>query len=277
MATPAPAEHMSAQQSAALADFARTCKAATRSVSLYPATHPAIQGALSRVVNAAQRLTVEGEVTITVLPDALTIDGKSPVKADPAIAEFADLLHDRLVGEIRIERDADANDWRTLLLLLSLTTEELMAEGGIAKAWTAAGAAHFEIREIDYAEVLRERAGADGAAWNKIIAFCLQGDISAAIDERTLEAVIGALESPEKFAELLQAVQAQSDGAASMGARAAALLGLIKQALDALKERNQLDQDGAMQTIADAAAHMSPEMMLSFLQQAREPSETGEP
>ena len=52
MPTPAHTEHMSAQQSAALADFARTCKAAARSVSLYPATHPAIQGALGRVVNA---------------------------------------------------------------------------------------------------------------------------------------------------------------------------------------------------------------------------------
>src|SRR5690349_8263734 len=119
MTTPVPTQPMSAPQSAALADFARTCKAAARSVSLYPATHPAIQGALGRVVNAAQRLTGEGEVTIAVLPDALTIDGKAPTKPDPAIAEFADLLHDRLVGELRIERDANANDWRTLLLLLS--------------------------------------------------------------------------------------------------------------------------------------------------------------
>ena len=46
---------------------------------------------------------------------------------NPSIGEFADLLHDRLVGELRIERDADATDWRTLLLLLSRTTEELMA------------------------------------------------------------------------------------------------------------------------------------------------------
>ena len=51
-----------------------------------------------------------------------------------------------------------------------------MADGGIAKAWAASGQSHFEIREIDYAEVLRERAGADGAAWNRIIEFCLQGE-----------------------------------------------------------------------------------------------------
>src|SRR5436309_4404831 len=221
MVSPTPIESMSAAQSAALADFARTCKAAARSVSLYPATHPAIQGALGRVVSASRRLTDEGDVTITVLPDALVIDGRSPAKTDASIGEFADLLHDRLVGELRIERDADATDWRTLLLLLSRTTEELMTDGGITKAWAASGRSHFEIREIDYAEVLRERAGGDGAAWNRIIEFCLQGNTSGAIDERTLEAVIGALDNPERFNELLQAVQSASGGGASIGARAA--------------------------------------------------------
>src|SRR5437016_5008770 len=186
MATPAPTEPMSAPQSAALADFARTCKAAARSVSLYPATHPAIQASFGRVVNASNRLTQEGDVTITVLPDALVIDGRSPARPDPSIGEFADLLHDRLVGELRIEHDADATDWRTLLLLLSRTTEELMADGGIAKAWTASGRSHFEIREIDYAEVLRERAGATGAAWNRIIEFCLAGDSRAVVDDSAI-------------------------------------------------------------------------------------------
>ena len=42
---------MSIDQSAVLAEFARTCKAAVRSVSLYPATHPAIQSSLARVVS----------------------------------------------------------------------------------------------------------------------------------------------------------------------------------------------------------------------------------
>jgi len=268
---------MSAEQSAALIDFARTCKAAARSVSLYPETHPAIQGALGRVVNASRRLTREGDVTITVLPDALVIDGRSPIKPDAAIGELADLLHDRLVGELLIGRDADATDWRTLLLILSRTTEELLAEGGIAKAWAASGRSHFDIREIDYAEVLRERAGADGAAWNRIIEFCLQGNANSGIDERTLEAVIGALDNPDRFNELLQAVQSSSGSGASIGARAAALLGLIRKAIEVLEARGRLDQAAIVQTVADSAAHMTPEMMLSFLQQARETTETGEP
>src|SRR4030095_1910762 len=153
-------------------------KPAARSVSLYPATHPAIQGALSRVVSASRRLTQAGNVTIAVLPDALVINGRGPVRPDPSIAELADLLHDRLIGELRIESDADAIDWRTFLLLLSRTAEELMADGGIAKLWAASGQSHFDIREIDYAEVLRERGGGNAAAWDRIVEFCLQGDTS---------------------------------------------------------------------------------------------------
>src|SRR5258705_7975346 len=276
MTTPVPTEPMSVKQSSALADFARTCKAAARSVSLYPATHPAIQGALARVVNASRRITAAGHVTITVLPDLLVIDGRAPVKPDAAIGEFAGLLHDRLVGTLRIDHEADATGWRTLLLLLSRTSEELMGDGGIAKALTATGQAHFEIREIDYAEVLRERSGEEGAAWERIIEFCLQGDIDGSIDERALEAVIAAFDSVERFSELIERVQSASGAAASVGARAAALLGLIHKALEVLKERQE-DASPVMQTISDSAAHMTPDMMLAVLQQARQQTETGEP
>jgi len=276
MTTPVPTEPMSVEQSAALADFARTCKAAARSVSLYPATHPAIQGALARVVNASRRITAAGDVTITVMPDLLVIDGRAPAKPDAAIGEFAGLLHDRLVGTLRVDHEANATDWRTLLLLLSRTSEELMGDGGIAKAWAATGQPHFEIREIDYAEVLRERTGVDGAAWDRIIEFCLQGDGGGSIDERALEAVIGALDSVERFGELIERIQSASGAGASVGARAAALLGLISKALEALKQRQQGDQDAVLQTIADSAGHMTPDMMLSILHQARQQTETDE-
>jgi HEAT repeat protein len=122
---------------------------------------------------------------------------------------------------------------------------------------------------------LRERSGEDGAAWDRIIEFCLQGDIDGSIDERALEAVIAALDSVERFGELIERIQSAS-GAASVGARAAALLGLIHKALEVLKERQQ-EASPVLQTIADSAAHMTPDMMLAVLQQARQQTETGEP
>src|SRR4030095_627252 len=109
---------MSAEQSGLLAEFARACKAAARAVSLYPGAHPAIGGSLSRLVSAAGRLTSDGRGLCAVHPDLVASEGKAPVRPDPAIGELAALLHERLIGELTIQRDADADDWRALLLLL---------------------------------------------------------------------------------------------------------------------------------------------------------------
>src|SRR5829696_8025117 len=109
MSTAPATEPMSVEQSAVLSDFARACKAAARSVSLYPGTHPAIRSALSRVLSATGRLTAAGDVTLTVHPDLLVIEGKAPARPDPAIAELAFLLHERLVGELHIERTVQAD------------------------------------------------------------------------------------------------------------------------------------------------------------------------
>jgi hypothetical protein len=275
MATPAPTEPMSAEQSAALAEFARSCKTAARSVSLYPASHPAIQGALGRVAGSARRLTDQGDVTIAVLPDILVIEGRVPAKPDSAIGEFAELLHSRLVGELTVERSAEGPDWHALLLLLARSPEDLLAAGGIAKAWVATGHSHFGIREIDYAEVLRERKGDKGAEWERIIEFCLQGN-DATVEERVLDAIIAALDA-DRFGELVKAVQsAETGGSASIGARAAALLNLLRKAIERLRDQGRLDEAAVLQSVADSAAQMTPDMMLSFLQEARAETQRGD-
>jgi hypothetical protein len=262
-------EPMSVEQSAVLADFARACKAAARSVSLYPGTHPAIRAALSRVSSATGRLTAAGDVTLTVHPDVLMIDGRAPTRPDAAIGELAALLHDRLVGELRIERQVDADDWLALLLLLARAPEDLMAEGGLGKAWAASGRGHFEIREIDYAEVLRERAGGGDAEWDRIIAFCLQGE-SATLDERALASLVDAVSDPVRFGELLDRLQnAPAASGASMGARAAALLQLLRTAVDAAKARGAAAADTVLQTIADSSGRLTPEMLLAVLAQRK--------
>ena len=128
---------------------------------------------------------------MTVYPDTLIIDGQAPARPDQAIIELAGLMHDRLIGTLRVERDADALDWHALLLLLAQSAEEVIAEGGIGKAWEAAGRQHFEIHEIDYAEVLREREGAR-TEWDQIIAFCLRGDAER-LDEDALMSLLDTL------------------------------------------------------------------------------------
>src|SRR5688500_13959860 len=238
MTTAPITEPMSAEQSTQLAEFARACKAAARAVSLYPGTHPAIRASLARVSAAAARLTASGDIALTVHPDALRIDGRTPARPDQAIGELAALMHDRLIGELRVERTADTESWLALLLLLARTPEELGADGGIGKAWTATGRGGFEIREIDYAEVLRERAGGDAAQWDRIIAWCLQGE-AATLDERALASLLHAVSDPVRFGELLDRLQeAPASRGASIGARAAALIQLLRTAVGAARERD---------------------------------------
>ena len=262
---------MPVEQAAVLAEFARTCKAAARSVSLYPPTHPAIRGSLARVSSAAERLTVTGHVTLTVHPDQLVIDGRAAARPDQAIAEFAALLHERLVGELTIERAADADDWLALLLVLSRAPDDLIADGGIGKAWTASGRSHFAIREIDYAEVLRERAGGDTAEWDRIIAFCLQGD-AAAMDEQALVSLLDAVSDPERFGELIDRLEnGPASKGASIGARAAALLQLLRTAVSAAEQKGPEVTERALDAIAASSAKLTPEMMLAVLAQRRSP------
>jgi hypothetical protein len=269
MSTAPATEPMPAEQSAALADFARACKAAARSVSLYPGTHPAIRAALSRVAGASGRLTASGDVTLTVHPEMLVIDGRAPVRPDQAIPELASLLHERLIGELRIERGVDVDDWLALLLLLVRPPEDLIASGGIGQAWTATGRGHFDIREIDYAEVLRERAGGGAAEWDRIIAFCLRGE-SATLDDRAIESLLGAVSDPTQFGELLDRLQdGPAASGASVGARAAALLQLLRTAVDAARTRGAATTDSVLQTIADSSGRLTPEMLLAVLAQRK--------
>lgn len=269
--TPA-ADPLSAEQGALLAEFARACRAAARSVLLYPATHPSIQMSLSRVISATGRLVPSDDLQLTVLPDTLAIDGRSPARPDTAVVELAELMHDRLVGALRIERGADARDWHALLLLLARPPEELMAEGGIAKAWQAAGRAHFEIREIDYAEVLRERGGGEGGRWDAIIAYCLEGG-AGPLDESGLAALLDTLGNAKRFAEFLEQLQhATAGGDVSMGARAAALLRLIEQLLQATAQWPKAHgEDTVLQTAADAMSRVTPDMLLAVIRQTMSP------
>ena len=258
-------EPMSAERSGLLAEFARACKAAARAVSLYPGAHPAIGGSLSRLVSATGRLTSDGRVVCSVHPDMLAIEGQAPVRPDPAIGELATLLHERLIGELTIQREADAEDWRALLLLLARAPEDLLAEGGIGSAWAGSGRAHFEIREIDYAEMLRERAGGEKAQWDRIIALCLQGDASG-LDELALESLRECLSDPQRFGDLLEHFQkSEAVETLSVGAGVAALLKLMRTALEAARSRNPATAEHALQTVADSCARLTPEMMLAML------------
>jgi len=256
---------MAIEQSTLLADFARTCKAAARAVSLYPGTHPAIATSLSRLVASAGRLARHGPVKLAVHRELLAIDGRSPLRPDPSIGELATLLHERLIGRLTVQPQADAEDWRALLLLLARSPDDLMAGGGIRQAWTLTGRNHFEIQEIDYAEVLRERGGGDEVTWDRIIAYCLEGK-KGLLDAGALTSLLEALADPARFSRLVEHLQAAAGpDTTKVGVRVAALLQLMRTAIDAARTQGEGEVNRAFETIATSCARLSPDMMIAML------------
>jgi hypothetical protein len=245
--------------------FARACKAATRSVTLYPDGHPAITGALARLVDAATRATATGAMTITVEPSSLTVDGLRPAREDPAIGELARLLHDHLVGELKLVGGADPQAWRGFLLLLARPPEDVMLEGGFGRLWGATGGQHLQVREIDYAEVLRERKSGLDAAWETILQYCLEGD-AVDLDEETVKALLEIAGDAARLSELAGRID---EGAADGGTRAQAqaLLRLLRLMARAVLDSEPERLDSVMSNAASAASRLSPEVMLEILTQ----------
>lgn len=245
-----------------LADFARACKGAARAVSLYPAAHPAIATSLARLVETAGALTAAGPVQVRVRQRVLLIGDAAPARPDQAITELADLLSRHLIGAMTVNAGADASSWRALLLLLARTPEDVRADGGIAHLWAAAAGPGFEIREIDYAEVLRERHG-EGATLDEIIAAALDG---AVLDDDRLDDLLAKLGDPSQLDDLMARL-ADAAGSRGSGTRTAAVVGLLRalaaraRALDPAQLETTLEQLGSM------AARLTPEEMLELLAQ----------
>src|SRR5438874_10099459 len=159
-----------------LTEIARACKAAARAVMLYPPGHPAIGSTLGRIVHVTSRELLTAPLVMTVLPDALMIEDRAPARIDAAIAELAALLHSHLIGKLTVHPGGDLEAWRMFLLLLGRTPESVRVDGGIARVWTTMAGRHLELREIDYAEVLRERTSGQHAVWDRVVTSCLQGN-----------------------------------------------------------------------------------------------------
>lgn len=271
MAAPqAPPEPLSPDVSGRLAEFARACKAATRIVSMYPPTHPAIQSALSRIGEAARQATQNGPFTVTVLPDALLVNGRGLAKPEPSAGELAAMLHQQLVGELTLFDPLDNNGWHTFLSLLAKSPEDTRALGGVKKVWEETGTKAITLTEIDYADILRERAGSgESASWDRILAAMKDdaSDDSGAVSEpATMQDMMALTDDPERLAQFAQKLQdvGKASGDDSTQQRKS-LLQLMHGLANYTAERKPEELDSVLNTMAGAAAQMSPDMLLTLI------------
>jgi hypothetical protein len=251
-----------------LGAFARACKAAARAVSLYPPEHPAIEVALGRLTVAANDATGSGKFTMLVVPGNLMVDNKTAARPDPAIGELATLLHDHQVGELTVTANIDAASWRSFLGLLALDPQDVLAQGGIGRAWTTGGGHGIELQEIDYATILQDRRSGEAATWEEIIANCLRSD-AVELDEETLKTLSEIASDATRLSDFVARLEEQPSDEATVRSRSAALLRILRGITKFIAQVRPETLDLVLDNIAQAATRLSPEVMLELLDQGR--------
>jgi HEAT repeat protein len=253
---------LSPEDSARLVELARACKAALRAVTLYPSGHPAIGSTLGRIAQLTSAAALPLPLRLSVLPDGLRQDDRAPARPDPAIAELATLLHAHLVGELVIHPDGGVEGWRQLLVLLGRAPEEVRQEGGIARAWATLAGRHVEIREIDYAEALKDRSDGETAAAEAVIGACLQGQ-SFELDDAAAEALLAIASSPERLAALMASLESRAG--AGLSTRVAALARLLRGIVETATAKDPARLEPVLRSMAEAAGQLAPQVLLGLL------------
>lgn len=262
MAQPA-GQILSPDETMRLMEFARACKAAARVVALYPATHPAIESSLSRVTDGARRLRAEGAATLTVLPDTVLLDGRAVTRADSSLEELATLLHAHQIGELKLLGELTPAEWHTFLGLVARAPDDIRAAGGIVRAWMAAGGGPIELRQIDYAEVLRERAGGLESEWDRILSHYLEGELSE-LDDNTLTALFDIAGDTTRLADFTEKLVAKAAEGGQRGKKGAVLR--LLQALADFAAREHPEQLNRVLTqIASTLPRLTPDLVVTLL------------
>lgn len=254
-----------ARDAARLTEFARAFKAAARSVVLYPESHPAIAATLGRLsqLTSPPLLTVPFRISVTA--DALLLGGAPIARPDASLRELAELLHAHLVGELTVLPGGDTAAWRQFLLLIGQSPESVRAEGGIARLWATMAGRHVEVREIDYAEVLRERDLGTAATWKDVVASCLAGN-NIEIPEELLLALLDGSTTSDALADILAEFDHGSPDGPSLQTRAAALVRLLGGLVRAVTSRAPERTGTLMRDLADAMGRLTPDMLATLTQ-----------
>src|SRR5690242_17150674 len=197
------ADVLAARDAGRLTNFARAFKAAARAVVLYPDGHPAIHATLQRLAQVTSASELPAPLRITVTAGTLLLDGAAAAKPDVSLAELAALLHSHLIGELTLQPGTDSDSWHHLLRVLGRSPAEVRESGGIARLWSAgAPSSSIAIREIDYAEVLRERDRGLPVSWQQVVAQCLAGHSAFDIPRELLDTILEAAERDETFSRM---------------------------------------------------------------------------
>lgn len=265
------ADVLAARDAGRLTSFARAFKAAARAVVLYPDGHPAIASTLGRLAQLTSTSELGAPLRLAVTADTLLLDGAAAAKPDPSIAELAALLHSHLVGALTIQPGTGIDSWSHLLRLLGRPPEDVREHGGIARLWGAwTQSALIDIREIDYAEVLRERDSGLPLSWQHVVAQCLVGNAPLELPTDLVESLLEAADRNETFRRMLTSLSAAvADAGGNVDAQASAIRRLLRAVMQAVNQRSPEDAGAVIRDLAIAVGQLTPDLLLSLARRQR--------
>jgi hypothetical protein len=265
---------MAPEVAARVTSFARACRAAARTVALYPGEHPAVATALGALTQTAQTATAASVLRLAVMPDTLTVDGRSIIRPDAAVSDLALLLHVHQVGQLSIHPLTNADLWRRFLALLALPPDQARIRGGLGKMWATEGEARIEVRVLDYSEMLRAHIRGDQATWNSIVAGCLEGT-SLSLDDALVELLFGVLNDPSKLVGVVRAVEARMPSAEAQVQGPMVVAGLLQAVAQFAATSAPGQVESIMAALAEATARLPIETLAPIVETRKGASRSG--
>jgi hypothetical protein len=259
--------------------LARALAAAARTWALYPADHPAVGSALTRLGDTLRETTAGAGFAFAVTPRTLLVAGV-PLPDDAPVVETARLLHDHDILQVTFLGDVPPAALQALLALLARSTDDLRQSGGPAPAWTAAGHPSIAIEQIDYEEILKDKEVAAPPdrrddVWTSIVNVILQGEqqFDPAQQARLLEISRSALDIRELAGDVI-APKCTIDGSPLITTQAATVLAVFRHlaSIVTVVEPDRLPE--VMRNVAAATAGLDPHVVLQMMQMDEAVQET---
>ena len=206
----------------AVAAVASDLNIARRNRSAYPPSHPVVETALQKLLSSWHNLLLQqSTVLIGVTRDGLLLGEDFVEKGNVVCRSIAAAFFERGVGTLLTRQEPRREELLSLLRLLTMKREEILAEGGIEKLWETSGITFLEVRGIRYdrfsgteetiiAADRQDRGAAEAESqWERFVRLMMQGEVGlcgtdAAGDVR-----------PEVLAAVLNARFAQRMGTGS--------------------------------------------------------------
>ena len=123
---------------------------------------------------------------------------------------------------------------------------------------------HIDLREIDYAQVLRERSNSERATWDSIIKNCLEGT-AFELDEESIRELLAITGDAERLTELMTTIESRASGAGDVTTKTAALMRVLRDIVSVVSKNKPDELDPTLRNLATALGALSPDALMTLI------------